>query len=768
MGQLIWRYHPEKKIYEIFAEGGGNAWGLEIDAKGRVFSGHNGGDTRGFHYVQGGYSQKGFGKHGPLSNPYSFGYFPPMKHPSVPRFTHAFVIYEGASLPEAHWGKLFGVAPLQGHVVESDFFPDGTTFQTKDIGHPVTTTDSWFRPVNIKVGPDGAIYVADMYEGQIAHLRHHEGIIDNTNGRIYRLQKKGAKPEAPFNLGKQSSKELVATLEHPNKWYRETALRLLADRRDSSLVPGLVQRLDEAKGQTALELLWAIHLSGGFNEDVGRQALAHPDPFVRSWTIRFLGDQHQVAEETANRLIDGALHEKDAAVRSQYASTSKRLPAAVGLRIDRQLLTHDEDVNDPHIPLLIWWGIESHCADHRDDVVKMFDDSVIWRLPMVQQHLLKRVMQRFAATGSRADLLGCAKLLTYAPDKPSAEKLMAGFEEAFKGRPLAGLPTELFEALAKSGVASPALALRQGKTEALEHALSVIRDEKADKGRRIEFVQILGEVRQPKCVATLLDTLDKTQDDAVRMAILTALQAYDLPEVGQRVIALYSKLSPDALVAAQTLLASRKGWALQLLEAVDAGAIDKSSLPAVLVRKLTIHRDDRIRQLVAKNWGQIEGETSEQMQQQFAKLQSVLHQGTGNPYNGKKLFTATCAKCHRLFTEGGQIGPDLTAYKRDDVANILLNVVNPSAEIREGFENYLAVTTDGRTVNGFLVDKDKQVLVLRGVDGQNITLAQDQVDELLPQKVSLMPAGLLTTLTDQQVRDLFAYLRSSQPLNEQP
>ncbi|HVW01175.1 MAG TPA: PVC-type heme-binding CxxCH protein, partial [Planctomycetaceae bacterium] len=162
MGQLIWRYHPEKKIYEIFAEGGGNAWGLEIDAKGRVFSGHNGGDTRGFHYVQGGYSQKGFGKHGPLSNPYSFGYFPPMKHPSVPRFTHAFVIYEGASLPEAHWGKLFGVAPLQGHVVESDFFPDGTTFQTKDIGHPVTTTDSWFRPVNIKVGPDGAIYVADM------------------------------------------------------------------------------------------------------------------------------------------------------------------------------------------------------------------------------------------------------------------------------------------------------------------------------------------------------------------------------------------------------------------------------------------------------------------------------------------------------------------------------------------------------------------------------------------------------------------------------
>ncbi len=100
MGQLIWRYHPETRRYEVFAEGGGNAFGVEIDAKGRIYSGHNGGDTRGFHYVQGGYYQKGFNKHGPLSNPYSFGYFPAMKHNRVPRFTHTFVIYEADALPE--------------------------------------------------------------------------------------------------------------------------------------------------------------------------------------------------------------------------------------------------------------------------------------------------------------------------------------------------------------------------------------------------------------------------------------------------------------------------------------------------------------------------------------------------------------------------------------------------------------------------------------------------------------------------------------------
>ena len=153
MGQLIWRYHPERKQYEIFAEGGGNTFGVEIDAKGRVYSGHNGGDTRGFHYVQGGYYRKGFGKHGELSNPYAFGYFAAMKHHSVPRFTHTYVIYEGAALSAKYAGKLFGVGPLQSHVVISDVQPNGASFETKDIDKAITTDDPWFRPVEIKTGP---------------------------------------------------------------------------------------------------------------------------------------------------------------------------------------------------------------------------------------------------------------------------------------------------------------------------------------------------------------------------------------------------------------------------------------------------------------------------------------------------------------------------------------------------------------------------------------------------------------------------------------
>ena len=155
MGQLIWRYHPEQRRYEIFAEGGGNAFGVELDSKGRLFSGHNGGDTRGFHYVQGGYYRKGFGKHGELSNPYAFGYFPHIPHHSVPRFTHTFIIYEGAALSAQYAGRLFGVGPLQSHVVYSDIQPQGASFKTNDLAPLSRRLTPGSDPYKSKSDPTG-------------------------------------------------------------------------------------------------------------------------------------------------------------------------------------------------------------------------------------------------------------------------------------------------------------------------------------------------------------------------------------------------------------------------------------------------------------------------------------------------------------------------------------------------------------------------------------------------------------------------------------
>jgi len=342
--------------------------------------------------------------------------------------------------------------------------------------------------------------------------------------------------------------------------------------------------------------------------------------------------------------------------------------------------------------------------------------------------------------------------------------LLAGFEEAFKGRSLAGLPNELLEALAKAGGESVPLRVRQGDEEAVQKALAVIADRSSEPSARLHYIQIFGEVKQPSSVPVLLKLLAAGADKPLHKAALVSLQRYENEEIGSRVVAGFQNLDNDARTAAMSLLASRPGWSLHLLEAVESGSIEKSAIPQDVVRKLSLYPEPQVASLWKKHWGQGRNPTTAEMQKQMEHLGAVIRSGSGSPYEGEKLFNASCAACHKLFGQGGQIGPDLTTFKRDDLDNMLLNIVNPNAEVREGYENYLVTTRDGRMLSGFLADKDSRVVVLRGIDGENITLPQEQVQEMKPAGLSLMPEGLLDALSEQQVRDLFAFLRSNQPL----
>jgi putative heme-binding domain-containing protein len=144
----------------------------------------------------------------------------------------------------------------------------------------------------------------------------------------------------------------------------------------------------------------------------------------------------------------------------------------------------------------------------------------------------------------------------------------------------------------------------------------------------------------------------------------------------------------------------------------------------------------------------------------------VVAAGAGDPYKGEATFMQRCAACHTLFFKGGRVGPDLTPYQRDDLGTLLISVIDPSAEIREGFVNQTLTTTDGRTLNGFLSDRDGAVVVIRGLDGQDVSVPHAEVRELRAAAASLMPEGLLTGLADQELRDFFAYLRIPQPITK--
>ena len=763
-GQLVWRYHPESKRYEVFAEGGGNTFGLEIDSKGRIFSGHNGGDTRGFHYVQGGYSRKGFGKHGPLSNPFAFGYFPPIAHHKVERFTHVFVINEGNGLPEKYDGTLFGVGPLQGHVVASKIDPDGSTYKTKDIGHPFVSQDSWCRPVDIKIGPDGAIYVADMYEQRIDHSSHYQGRIHRDSGRIWRIRSQEPVHLDSFDLAAESSRSLVGYLNHQNKWFRQEAVRIFADRKDQSIVPLLKQTVQSNQGDLALNALWALHVSGGLDEPFSLSLLDHEDPFVRLWTVRLNCDSDGVTETFAVRMAQLAKQESNVQVRSQLACSARRIHASYGLPIVKQLLAHNEDVGDTHIPLLLWWAIEANVAAHTEEILEMFSSRPLWETDVVRQHILDRLMRRYASSGTRKDLIVCGRILKLAPNKEYAKKLLISFESAFQGRSLGRLPDELVSAIASIGGGSLELRIRQSDTSAIREALRAVTDVSEKESRRVRLIGVLGDTRAEDARSVLLDIATSRQSVTVRVACLNALQAFADDEIGAAIVQQFPAMEAELREVAESLLASRKPWAIELLNAVDRKTIPTANVSKTTLRKILLFQDDVIERLVKQHWGTVDGTTNAEMVAELQRVTDLLSAGSGIPHSGKPLFIKNCGKCHKLFDDGGSIGPDLTAFQRTDLRRVLVNVVNPSIEIREGYETYVIVTTDGQVLTGFVDDQDNQIVVLRTAEGATKVVARDEIDEMNKVPRSIMPEGLLSSYSDQQIRDLFAYLRSPQPL----
>jgi putative heme-binding domain-containing protein len=761
-GVMAWRYHPEQKIYEIFADGGGNAFQLDFDAQGRLYSGHNGGTTFGWHYLQEGiFLKQGVdpGKFGPPSNPFAFGSLAVMKSRNpITRFRHATIVAEGTALPSNYLGRFFGADPLHRNIVVGERYARGSTFETSDAGVALAGADPSFRPVFLTNAPDGAIYVGDFYEEFIAHGQNYQGQIDPTSGRIFRIRGKDLALNRDVNLATKTGPQLVALLAHPNRWHRQTAVRLLGERRDPAALEPLRAALLESAEHPALEALWALHQMGALDESLALAALAHAQPAVRAWSIRLMGDRRKLPEQFFATVIRAARTEPDAEVRAQIASTARRLPVNQALALVSKLISRAEDIEDPCIPLLCWWTIESFCAQERDAVLS----TLVWDTAIARQHILPRVMRRFAAAGSRSDLLMCARLFESAPSPECRQALMTGFEEAFLGRALPSLPEPLLEALARTGLASRHLRVRLREPGAIAVALQALADESEKMEERLLCVRLFGEIKVAQAPPALLRLVASAKSAELRKAALTSLLLYDESTIGEQIVRLYPGLPAEVQPAAQTLLTSRPASSLAFLQLIAAGQVPSSSVPPAAAAMLREHADPAVSALARKVFVPA---AAPQARAEIERVRAVLAGGPGDPYKGEVLYMQRCSACHTLFFKGGQIGPNLTQYQRDDLSTMLVSIVDPSAEIREGFANQLVTTKDGRTLSGFLSGQDAAVIILRGLDGQDVSLPRDEVRELKPAPASLMPEGLLTGWSEQELRDFFAYLRIPQPIS---
>jgi putative membrane-bound dehydrogenase-like protein len=771
--QGVWRYHPVTRGFELFCEGGGNCWGLDFDRHGNLLYSTNVGGHVVMHGVQGAYGWKAFGKHGPLHNPYAYGFLDHVPHRDFRggHVTTGGIIYRGDSFPDRFRDRLIA-GDLLGHAVYwHELEPAGSTFRSHHGGELLRANDTWFAPCDLTLGPDGAVYVADWYDKRTAHP-DPDAEWDRSNGRVYKIEAAGTKHYSGEDLRKLSSDRLVSLLSHRNDWFVRRARRLLAERRDPSVLARLRVLVRTAKDDSlALEAFWALYGAGGWDDAFALEALEHCNADIRRWAVRFVGDECRTSPRIADQLVKLAQSEADVSVRAQLACSAKRLLGTEAQAILRPLLLRDEDAGDPHLPLLLWWAVERHAITARATVLEFFTSSAAWKSSLVREAILGLLTRRYAAEGTPAGYEACARLLASAPTSADHDRLLVALEQGLSDRkPTAPIHLALdaqLAALWKDDTTDAVLLrilVRFGRQSAEARALVLATDPRTPAALRTDLLGLLGEAGSPVCVGPMLKILQEKGSEAVRLAALDALQHFNCDEVAEALLTLYPTLQGRLQARACEVLLARRTWAYRFLRGVEEGKFPAAAVSLDQVRTVALHRDARLDALVRKHWGNIRAATPEEKLAEVRRLNNDLRAGAGDPRRGRALFTKHCAVCHQLFGEGGKVGPDLTHANRKDRDFLLVSLVDPSAVIRKEYLSHIVHTSDGRVLTGLLAEQTASAVTLVDAKGERTVIPRDRIESLEESPISLMPEDVLKDLQPDDLRDLFAYLQADLPI----
>ena len=791
MNAGVWRYHPVRKEFEVFAHGTSNPWGVTFDAHGQALI------TacvipHAYHIIQGGRYQRQAGQH---FDPYTFDDLKTIAdhaHYAGNIADHAWwgrdeaveddatsaaggghahcgaLVYLGDDWPLEYRGTLL-MHNLHGNRINVDRLRGNGTGMIASHGRDLLfANDPWFRGIGLQLGPDGALYMIDWYDKNACHRTSPE-IWDRTNGRLYRLRY-GTHQPRPVDLTTATAQQLVDLQGHENQWHVTAARMELMERsaKGVDLAEPRQQLLRKASAAAAplpqrLHALWAAHGIEPLGDQASVALLKDPTPLIRAWTVQLLCERSKSSADVTKALIAMAREDREGVVQLYLAAALQRLIDQSGVDdsmwdFAAGLASHGDSQFDRNLPLMIWYAINPLVPA---DPQRAFALARSTPIPQLKEFIFRRA----ALDPAMVDALvqGIA-----AENDPGITKLMLG--QLAAAAPKLGkirLPGAWKDVVAKLAPSPDAdirrglqtLSVSFGDESVFPLLREMARDGELPVDQRRDALQTLARGGDPQVESLALSLLD---DERLVGDALEMLGRFESPAVPTAILARYQSMAPAVRRGALDTLTSRVSHARALLDALADQRIPRTDLSAVHAGKIRQLDDTTLHERLTELWGVV-GNTPEEAAKEIAALRKKLAPevlAAASPSHGRLLYQKSCGQCHRLFDGGEEIGPDLTGANRSSLDYLLENIIAPSAIVGKDYQAITVLTVDGRVITGLLREQNDAALVLHDAE-KLVTIPRAEVDQIEQTTRSVMPEGILKPFSDTEIADLIRYLQST-------